>query len=76
MSPPVETLEAKMASTAMAQAVLEHAQAYYDDSWYVVAECWDLWSVEEELDRQEQLTGTPFHLEAGAIAHFARLVPH
>ena len=65
-----------MASTAMAQAVLEHAQAYYDDGWYVVAECWDLWSVEEELDRQEQLTGTPFHLEAGAIEHFARLVPH
>jgi hypothetical protein len=75
MSPPIEPTEAKMASAAMAQAVLEHAQAFYDDGWYVVAECWDLWAVEEELDRQEQLTGAPFHLEAGAIAHFAKWVP-
>jgi hypothetical protein len=76
MSPPVETTEAKMASMTMAQAVLEHAQQFYDDGWYVVAECWDLWAVEEELDRYEQLTGTPFRLEASAIAHFAHMVPH
>ena len=64
-----------MASTAMAQAVLEHANTYYDDGWYVVAECWDLWAVEEELDRYEQETGTPFTLEASAISHFAQWVP-
>jgi len=64
-----------MANTSMAHAVLEHARAYYDDGWHVVAECWDVWAVEEELDRQEQLTGTPFALEASAIAHFSRLVP-
>jgi hypothetical protein len=64
-----------MANTSMAHAVLEHAKAYYEDGWYVVAECWDLWAVEEELDRHEALTGAPFHLEASAIAHFANLVP-
>lgn len=64
-----------MASMAMAQAVLEHAETYYNDGWYVVAECWDLWAVEEELDRQEELTGARFELEASAISHFAKLVP-
>jgi len=64
-----------MANLAMAQAVMEHAEAYYDDGWYVVAECWDAWAIEEELDRQEQLTGAPFQLEVSAIAHFAKLLP-
>ena len=60
---------------AMAQAVLEHAHEFYDvDSWYVVAECWDLWSVLEELDRHEELTRKPFLLEASAISHFAAIV--
>jgi hypothetical protein len=64
-----------MASMAMAQAVLEHANQFYEvDSWYVVAECWDVWSVLEELDRQEEITRTPFHLETGAISHFAKLI--
>ena len=64
-----------MASMAMAQAVLEHAHQFYDvDNWYVVAECWDAWSVLEELDRHEESTRTPFHLETAAIAHFAALM--
>ncbi|WP_158912742.1 hypothetical protein [Caulobacter sp. S45] len=64
-----------MASMAMAQAVLEHANQFYDvDCWYVVAECWDVWSVLEELDRQEEITCTIFQLEAGAISHFAKLI--
>ena len=64
-----------MASMAMAQAVLEHAHEFYDvGSWYVVAECWDLWAVLEELDRHEDITSRPFHLEAGAISHFAKLI--
>ena len=75
MSPPIRTLETTMANEAMAQAVLEHAHQYYDvGSWYVVAECWDLWSVLEELDRVEADTQVPFTLEDGAIAHFARII--
>ena len=64
-----------MASMAMAEAVLEHANRFYDvDSWYVVAECWDAWSVLEELDRHEEKTKVLFHLETAAIAHFADLM--
>ncbi|WP_068875704.1 MULTISPECIES: hypothetical protein [unclassified Phenylobacterium] len=64
-----------MASMAMAQAVLEHAHHFYDvDNWYVVAECWDAWSVLEELDQREEKTQIPFHLDAAAIAHFAKLI--
>ncbi len=64
-----------MANMAMAQAVLEHAHQFYDvDNWYVVAECWDAWSVLEELDQVEQRTHVTFHLEAAAIGHFARLI--
>ena len=60
-----------MASMAMAQAVLEHAHEFYDvGNWYVVAECWDLWSVQEELDRHEDSAKVPFGLETAAIAHF------
>ena len=61
-----------MASMAMAQAVLEHANQFYDvGNWYVVAECWDVWSVQEELDRYEDDTQVAFNLETAASAHFA-----
>ena len=64
-----------MASMAMAEAVLEHANKFYDvDGWYVVAECWDAWSVLEELDQHEAKTRVSFHLETAAIAHFAQLM--
>ncbi len=64
-----------MANEAMAQAVLDHAHQLYDvGAWYVVAECWDLWSVLKELDRQEDRSQTPFELDSGAFAHFARLI--
>jgi hypothetical protein len=64
-----------MASMAMAQAVLEHAHQFYDvGAWYVVAECWDVWSVLEELDRQEELTRSNFELETAAIGHFATII--
>jgi hypothetical protein len=64
-----------MASMAMAEAVLEHANTFYDiDSWYVVAECWDAWSVLEALDQHEEKTQAPFHLDTAAIAHFAKLM--
>ena len=57
-----------MASEAMAKAVLDHAHEFYDvGNWYVVAECWDLWSVQEELERQEQASEAPFTLEIAAI---------
>ena len=63
-----------MANMAMAQAVLEHAHQFYDvGSWYVVAECWDVWSVLEELDRVEEESQVPFELDAGAISHFAKV---
>lgn len=64
-----------MASMAMAQAVLEHAHQFYDvGSWYVVAECWDVFSVLEELDQQEAKTNISFDLDVGAISHFARII--
>ena len=64
-----------MTTMAMAQAVFQHAHDFYDTgSWYVVAECWDAFAVLEELDRHEEKTQVPFHLEAAAIGHFARLV--
>ena len=64
-----------MASMTMAQAVLEHAHQFYDvGNWYVVAECWDLWAVLEELDQQEARTQVPFQLEAGAISYFASII--
>ena len=64
-----------MAKETMAKAVLEHAHKFYDvGRWYVVAECWDLWSVLEELDRHEDETQRPFELDAGAIAHFSRII--
>jgi hypothetical protein len=75
MSPPVEATEAEMADMAMAEAVLEHANRFYDvDSWYVVAECWDAWAVLEELDQHEEKTQVPFRLETAAIAHFAQMM--
>ena len=64
-----------MANMAMAQAVLEHAHHFYDvGCWYVVAECWDVLSVLEELDRQEERTNIRFELDAGAISHFTRII--
>ena len=64
-----------MAKEAMARAVMEHAHQFYDvGGWYVVAECWDVWSVLEELDRIEDETLTTFELDAGAIAHFAKII--
>jgi hypothetical protein len=63
-----------MASMAMAQAVMEHAEQFYNvDQWYVVAECWDAFSVQEELTRFEDETSVPFHLETAAIGHFAKI---
>ncbi len=64
-----------MANMAMAQAVLEHANQFYDvDNWYVVAECWDAWAVLEELDQHEAKTQVPFTLETAAISHFAAMI--
>ena len=64
-----------MASEAMAKAILNHAHDFYDvGSWYVVAECWDLWSVLEELDRHEEATKVRFELDDGAISHFASII--
>ena len=63
-----------MAREAMAKAVMEHANQFYDvGGWYIVAEYWDVWSVLEELDRHEDETQTRFELDAGAIAHFAKI---
>lgn len=63
-----------MASMTMARAVFQHAHDYYDvDSWSVVAECWDVLAINEELDRHEDVAGVCFELEDAAIAHFARL---
>ena len=45
-----------MANMAMAQAVLANANQFYDvGSWYVVAECCDVYSVLEELERRLEL---------------------
>jgi hypothetical protein len=76
MGPPVgEAGDFQMAKETMAEAVLEHAYQFYDvGRRHVVAECWDVWSVLEELDRHEDETQTPFELDAGAIAHFARII--
>jgi len=64
-----------MAKEAMAKGVMEHAHQFYDvGGWYVVAECWDVWSVLEELDRHEIETQTTFELDAAAIAHFAKII--
>jgi hypothetical protein len=64
-----------MTTMAMAQAVFQHAHDFYDTgSWYVVAECWDVLAIAEELDRQEERTAQPFELEAAAIAHFHALL--
>ena len=62
-----------MANMAMAQAVLEHANHYYEDGWYVVAECWDAWSILEELERHEDEAGAVFELDTAAIGHFAKI---
>jgi hypothetical protein len=75
MSPPVEARIKTMANMAMAQAVLEHANQFYDvGSWYVVAECWDVYSVLEELDQQEERSRVPFVLDDSAISHFAKII--
>jgi len=64
-----------VATLTMAQAVLEHAHKFYDvGTWYVVAECWDIFSVLEELDRHEDETKIPLRLETAAISHFAALI--
>jgi putative transposon-encoded protein len=63
-----------MANMAMAQAVMEHAERFYNvDQWYVVAEAWDVFSVQEELTRYEDETAVPFELETAAIGHFAKI---
>ena len=64
-----------MVSMGMAQAVYQHAHDFYDTgSWYVVAECWDLLAIAEELDHQEQITAIPFELDTAAIAHFHQMI--
>ena len=40
----------------------------------MVAECWDILAIAEELDRQEERSATSFELEAAAIAHFHTLL--
>jgi hypothetical protein len=65
-----------MATLAMAQAVLEHARTYYETGGgHVVAECWDVDAILDELDRQEGVSHRPFELDDGAIGHFAGMVP-
>ena len=64
-----------MASMAVAQAVLQHAHDFYDvGNWYVVAECWDVLAINEELDRHEKAAQVSFDLEAAAIGHFAKMI--
>jgi hypothetical protein len=64
-----------MANMALAQAVLQHAHDFYDiGSWYVVAECWDVLAIAEELERHEELTAERIELDAAAIAHFHGIV--
>ena len=63
-----------MTKMAMAQAVFQHAHDFYDTgSWYVVAECWDVLAIAEELERHEELSAT-LELDAAAIAHFHTLL--
>jgi hypothetical protein len=40
----------------------------------VIAECWDTLAILEELDRKEEETASPFHLDTAAIAHFSEIV--
>jgi hypothetical protein len=64
-----------MVSMGLAQAVYQHAHDFYDTgSWYMIAECWDLLAIAEELDRQEEITATPFELETAAIAYFHEMI--
>jgi hypothetical protein len=52
-----------------------NANNFYDTgSWYVVAQCWDVLAIAEELERHEELTSEPFDLDTAAIAHFHGLV--
>jgi len=64
-----------MAKMAMAQAVLNHAQDFYDrGSWYVIAECWDALAILEELDQAEEREAAVFDFDTAAIAHFSRMI--
>ena len=64
-----------MAKIATAQAVLNHAQDYYDrGSWYVIAECWDTLAILEELDQVEERDAVTFDFDHAAIAHFSRMI--
>ena len=64
-----------MVSMGMAQAVYQHAHDFYDTGrWYVVAECWDVLAIAEELDRQEEISRVPFELDTAAIAHFHQMI--
>jgi len=64
-----------MAHLSMAQAVFQHANEFYDTgSWYVVAECWDVLAIAEELERHEEATCVAFQVDTAAIAHFHQLV--
>jgi len=67
--------ETTMAKMAMAQAVLNHAQDYYDTgSWYVIAECWDTLSILEELHQVEERGDACFDFDAAAIAYFSEMI--
>lgn len=64
-----------MANMAMAQAVLNHAQDFYNTgSWYVIAECWDTLAILEELGQHEDRTQERFELDDSAISHFSRMI--
>ena len=64
-----------MAKMAMAQAVLNHAQDYYDrGSWYVIAECWDTLAILEELDQVEERGEACFEFDGAAIAYFSEMI--
>ena len=64
-----------MANMAMAKAVLNHANDFYDTgSWYVIAECWDTLAILEELDQVEEHTAERFELDVAAISHFSEMV--
>jgi len=64
-----------MAKMAMAQAVLNHAQDFYDTgSWYVIAECWDTLAILEELDQVEERGEARFEFDAAAIAYFSEMI--
>jgi len=64
-----------MVKMAIAQAVLNHAQDYYDTgSWYVVAECWDTLAILEELDQVEERGEACFEFDVAAIAYFSEMI--